>query len=61
MECIQIEKSQFEELSFYKKLVENNLQEELDFNELNEILKAKETKSLTQEDFLNLNPDLKNV
>jgi hypothetical protein len=61
MESIQLEKSQFEELNFYKKLVENNLKEELGLDELNEILKGKETKILGEKEFLELNPDLKNV
>ena len=52
METINLSKSQFEELNFYKKLVINNLQEEISEDEVLEIKKAKNSKLLTEKEFL---------
>ena len=61
METITLNQSQFEELKFYKKLVENNLQEDLSISEINQIKQAKKTPILNESDFLAKNSDLKNV
>ena len=61
METINLSKSQFEELNFYKKLVINNLQEEISEDEILEIKKVKNSKLLTEKEFLSMNKDLENV
>ncbi len=61
MDTITIQKNTFEELNIYKKLVENNLQEDLSAEEISQINKAKKTEIMTKKDFLAKNPELKNV
>ena len=61
MDTITIQKNTFEELNIYKKLVENNLQEDLSAEEISQINKAKKTAIMTKKDFLVKNPELKNV
>ena len=53
--------TQKQELKFYKRLVENNLQEDLSIDEIRQIQQAKKTPILNESDFLAKNPDLKNV
>lgn len=54
-------KDSYEELLFYKKLVENSLEEEINEKELKIILEARKSKILSEEEFIELNPDLKDV
>ncbi len=61
MTNVQISQNEYVELKFYKKLVENNLQESLNSDELKIILNAKNSGVITEKEFLNNHPDLKNV
>ncbi|SMN02189.1 hypothetical protein SPONN_562 [uncultured Candidatus Thioglobus sp.] len=61
MEAITIQQDTFNELNFYKKLIENNLQEDLSMDEINQIKQAKTTSLLSKNEFLKNHPELKNL
>ena len=61
MEVIEISKSEYDELQLYKKLVENNLSDELTKEELDLIKFSDKGDTVSEEEFLKLNPDLKDV
>ncbi len=49
---VSIPKEEYEELIFFKKLVENNLTEDIASEELRLIEEARKEKSLSKEEFL---------
>ena len=61
MDSVEISKSEYDELKLYKKLVENNLSEELSEEELKLVINADKGETMSEEEFLNLNKNLKNV
>jgi hypothetical protein len=56
MATITIDKNEFQELSLYRKLVKNNLLEELTQDELQDIISAKKTNLMSEEEFFDKNP-----
>ena len=51
-ETVCIEKQEYAELLFFKKLVENNLNESVDENQINLIREAEKEKSMDKNEFL---------
>ena len=51
-ETVCIEKQEYTELLFFKKLVENNLNESVDDNQINLIWEAEKEKSMDKNEFL---------
>lgn len=55
---VTISSKEYEELKLFKKLVENNLKDELSEEELKTIEKARKEKGMSEEDFLKKHPYL---